>query len=171
MCASPKQTCGGRSGNRGIQKTNTEWQEPSSPIRGAVVWIGGVSFRCFLSLFPCYLAPDTEKCCSNEPWSTEEIADKGQRTHGFDVKQQSTDSENWRDKPQPKSQTGPWVAYTQDPIQIGLQKTWKSHWHWYHSPQKEGENLRSEPKWVDCLLKQNYQHSPLYWHKTKNLVT
>lgn len=92
------------------------------------------------------------------------------RMCGSDTKQQTTDSENWKDVQPNKSQIGYWLGgIYMGSSQVSLQRLWTLHWQWDHSPQKDGKNLSSEPKWVNCLLKQNCQHSLLYWNKIKNL--
>lgn len=163
MWASLKQTYGGSSGNTGITGTFLSNQRSSGLSR--VGWAFD-AFPLFLSF--CCLAPDTEKGWPNEPGILKRSQRQSSRICGSDTKQQTTDSENWRDKQPNKSQTGYWVGGIYMGLsQISLERLWKLHWQWNHSPQKDGKNLWSKPKWVNCLLKQNCQHSFLYWNNIK----
>lgn len=163
MWARLKQTYGGSSGNTGITGTFLSNQRSSGLSR--VGW----AFDAFPLFLSFWAWPQTQR--KGGPMNQEYWRDRRDRAAEYvnltlNSRPQTLRTEDINNQTSPRLDTE-WVAYTWDWAKLSLQRLWKLHWQWNHSLQKDGKNLCSKPKWVNCLLKQNCQHSFLYWNKNK----
>lgn len=86
-------------------------------------------------------------------------------------KQHSKDYENWI-KVQTTTQVSELAIgwHTWEADLNSTEKALKKEENWNHSQCRVGENGQAEPNWINCLLKQKYQHLPLHLNNTYSFI-
>lgn len=63
----------------------------------------------------------------------------------------------------PKSQSNPWEVQAKERCKAVKQMLRKFNWHWKHHSEKMRQNMRSEPQWVDSLLRHTNNKINIYF--------